>query len=238
MRASGAIDEATATAINDLLDEQGVLDEDGSVRSVAGTVLHADGSAIKGMLVQAFHRPVGGEQMLGVETVTNDRGKYTIGYPLPAGITKIDLFVRAYDEQTSVAVSPIIIDAGAKEVLDLTVVDPKYRGPSEFARTTEALVPQIGDATLDDLNARRRGAAGAQYRHCARECHRLDRREASGGTRPCRPRVALWPDSYREHRGIAASAAAVAVTTAAGVDRAPPSPTSFRMPPVSVPLRR
>ena len=49
--------------------------------------------------------------------------------------------------------SPIIIDASEQEILDLTVTDPKFRGPSEFARATEALDPQVAGAKLDELNA-------------------------------------------------------------------------------------
>lgn len=163
LAATGVVDEATSDAINGLLGEQGALDQnipdipDIPVpvgRRVAGTVLHGDGSAISGMLVQAFHRQVGGELSLGVETVTNDRGRYTITYLLPGGISKIDLFVRAYDDkQAIVAVSPIIIGAREQEVLDLSVIDPKYRGPSEFARATEALGPQVAGVKLDELDA-------------------------------------------------------------------------------------
>jgi hypothetical protein len=126
---------------------------DSAARRVAGTVLHADGSAIDRMLVQAFHRRVGGEVSLGVETLTKGDGTFTIPYQLPDGIAKIDLFVRAYDSQQVVAVSPIIIGAGEQEVLDLTVTGPKFRGPSEFVRATEALEPNVDPATLDDLDA-------------------------------------------------------------------------------------
>lgn len=168
---TGAVDKATATAINNELADNGVLDQDtpdipGSDvpdgpdpipvpagRRVSGTVLHADGSAISGMVVQAFHRRVGSEVPLGVEVATNDRGHYTIMYPLPDGISKVDLFVRAFDNQTIVAVSPIIIGASAQAVLDLSVTDPKFRGPSEYARVTEVLAPQVAGVKLDELNA-------------------------------------------------------------------------------------
>lgn len=169
--ATGAVEEATAKAINKELADNGALDPDiadvpgpdvpdgpdpvpvPAGRQVIGTVMHVDGSAISGMLVQAFHRQVGGEVTLGVETLTDARGKYTISYLLPAGISKIDLFVRVFDNQAIVAVSPIIIGAGAQAVLDLSVTDPKFRGPSEYARTSEVLAPQVADAKLDTLDA-------------------------------------------------------------------------------------
>ncbi|MBC8120909.1 MAG: peptidoglycan-binding protein, partial [Gemmatimonadaceae bacterium] len=156
---TGEVDEATSSVINTVLTERGAIDSvsgvpDPTGRRIIGTVLHVDGSAISGMLVQAFHRRVGGEVPLGVEAATNDRGKYTITYQLPTDTRKIDLFVRAYDDkQAVVAVSPIIIGAGEQEVLDLSVADPKYRGLSEFARATEVLSPQIAGAKLDDLDA-------------------------------------------------------------------------------------
>jgi len=167
---TGTVDEATATAINQALVDGGALDQEiadvpdpdlpdfpgGEVpagRRVSGTVLHADGSPIRGMLVRAFHRRVGSEVPLGVEVATNDRGKYAITYPLPNGVSKIDLFVRAFDHQVIVAVSPIIIGASAHAVLDLSVTDPKFRGPSEYARVTEVLAPQVAGAMLDKLDA-------------------------------------------------------------------------------------
>jgi hypothetical protein len=44
-------------------------------RRVEGTVRHADGTAISGLLVHAFHRRVGGEVSLGGEVLTDDRGR-------------------------------------------------------------------------------------------------------------------------------------------------------------------
>src|SRR6186713_3049418 len=114
LQASGEVDEITARALNEALANRGALDSipgdatNAAGRRVTGSVLHADGSPISRLLVQAFHRRVGGELPLGVEAATNDRGEYAIAYQLPAGISKIDLFVRAYDDkQAVVAVSSI-----------------------------------------------------------------------------------------------------------------------------------
>lgn len=123
-------------------------------REVAGTVSHVDGSPIAELLVQAFHRQLGGEQPLGVEVLTDDRGHYRIGYQLLPGLSKVDLFVRAYGDQQAVAgVSPILIGADAQAVLDITVADPRYRGPSEFAKATSALSGNVTDVQLADLDA-------------------------------------------------------------------------------------
>src|SRR2546421_5735198 len=122
---------------------------DKAERRVTGTVRHADGSATAGLLVQAFHRRVGGEVQVGVEALTDDDGSYTIGYQLPPGTSSVDLFVRGYDDAHAiVAVSPIAIVAGEREILDLTVTDPKLRGPSEFATATRALGPLVAGADI------------------------------------------------------------------------------------------
>jgi hypothetical protein len=159
LTATGEVDEATANAVNGVLAAQGAFDPvpadipGPAGPQVTGTVLHADGSAIGAILIEAFHRRVGGEDPLG-QTATNERGQYTVTYPLPAGLSKIDLFVRAYDDQYAiVAVSPIIIGAGEQESLDLTVSDTRFRGASEFARATAALAALVAGATLDELDA-------------------------------------------------------------------------------------
>lgn len=164
---TGGVDEATAGLINSLLDEEPGIPEGPTVpelpggptpipagQRVVGTVRHADGSPVGGLVVAAFHRRLGGELPLGDEAVTTDRGDYTIGYPLPAGISKVDLFVRALDDQrATVAVSPIAIGARAQEVFDLVVSDQRFRGPSEFARTTRVLQPQLAGVGLAGLDA-------------------------------------------------------------------------------------
>src|SRR5687768_9991768 len=85
-----------------------------SLREVAGVALHTDGSAISGLVIQAWHRRVGGEISLGVEVATNDRGRYAIAYQPPPGLTKVDLFVRAYDDKNVIATSTIVIGAGMR----------------------------------------------------------------------------------------------------------------------------
>jgi hypothetical protein len=123
-------------------------------RRVSGTVAHSDGTPLPGLVIQAFHRRVGGELPLGVEAASNDQGGYSIAYQLPAGTSKVDLFVRAFDaKNNTVAVSQILIAAPAQAVLDLTVDAPQLRGPSAFARAGELLAPQLAGATLDTLDA-------------------------------------------------------------------------------------
>ncbi|MGH9900285.1 MAG: neuraminidase-like domain-containing protein, partial [Pyrinomonadaceae bacterium] len=114
---------------------------------------HADGSPISRLRVRAFNRLVGGEALLG-ETATNDQGQYSISYPPPAGDTGVDLFARAYDGKDAVVgVSNVIVGAGRQEPLDLMIKHDRFRGPSEFARTTAALVPHLNGTDPTALDA-------------------------------------------------------------------------------------
>lgn len=124
-----------------------------SVRQVVGMVRHADGTPIDRMLVHAYNRRVAGEQELSVEVLTDDKGHYAIAYQLPEGTSRVDVFVRASADGEVTSVSPIVIDAGVQETLDLIVTDPRFRGPSEFARTSTLLGPQVDERSVDRLDA-------------------------------------------------------------------------------------
>jgi receptor-binding and translocation channel-forming TcA subunit of Tc toxin/ABC toxin-like protein/neuraminidase-like protein/putative peptidoglycan binding protein len=163
LSATGIVDEATANLLNRLLVERGVLNgpapgtgdvpTPGANRNAHGTVRHFDGSPISGLRVRLFNRLVGGEERLN-ESTTNNQGQYSISYPPPPGMTSVDLFARAYDSEDAViGVSIIMIGAGQQEQLDLTIDDDRFRGPSEFARTTAALTPLIAGSDLNALDA-------------------------------------------------------------------------------------
>jgi hypothetical protein len=116
-----------------------------SNRTVYGTVRHTDATPLKGIAVKAFQLRVGGEAELGempALTLTDVDGQFSIAYALPEGMRRADLFVRAYDdESTMIAISPVRLGARELEQIDLTVSDDRFRGPSEFARTGQALEP-------------------------------------------------------------------------------------------------
>jgi len=161
--ATGVVDEATANLLNRLLAERGVPDGTGgppapdTSRNVRGTVRGPDGTPVAKLRVRAFNRLVGAEGRLG-ETTTNDLGQYSISYAPPTGSPtvkiSVDLFARAYDGADSVVgVSIIRIGAGQQEQIDLTIDDDRFRGPSEFARTTAALTPFIAGIDLNALDA-------------------------------------------------------------------------------------
>ncbi|MBS0150492.1 MAG: peptidoglycan-binding protein [Nitrospira sp.] len=175
LKVTGTVDKATARALNDVAAGQIPTappssqapsatpnqnsttpdsDPPSTTRRVTGTVLHIDGTPLKGLLVQAFHRRIGGEEALGNEALTDKKGAYAIGYALPPGLSKVDLFVRAFDDKNRiVAVSAILIGASVEAVRDLIVSAEELRGPSAFAHATETLTPQISGASLAELDA-------------------------------------------------------------------------------------
>ncbi len=158
LKQTGEVDKATARAINQELSDRGLLDVDfgpeSGQRIVQGTVKHIDGTPLDGLNVRAFHRRLAGDIQLGQTTSIND-GNYLIAYQFPTGLSRVDLFVRVFDDDKPaiLAVSPIRIGAGAKEELNVIVSDEHYRGPSEFARAGGALSSQVEGVKLDDLDA-------------------------------------------------------------------------------------
>ena len=126
---------------------------DSSTRHVTGTVVHTDGSAIRGLMIQAYHRRVGGDSPLGVEVVTDDAGRYKIIYEMLPGLSKVDLFVRAFHEQAVVATSTIVIGARQQETLNLTLSERKFRGPPEFATVSGILRPLVDSSDANTLDA-------------------------------------------------------------------------------------
>jgi hypothetical protein len=75
---TGVVDEVTAQALNGLLAERGMLDEE-LIYLVRGVVHRADGKPAMSLKVQAFDRDVSGEQLLG-STVTDQEGAYRINF--------------------------------------------------------------------------------------------------------------------------------------------------------------
>ena len=169
LQQSGAVNAATAKAINQALADGGLLtppppggESPGPIPatdlpsddppSVRGAITHTDGTALSGIMVRAFHRRLAGELLLG-EARSND-GLYAIAYQYPTGASQVDLFVRAYDEtNTILAVSPFLVGARGRQVLDLVLEQEQYRGPSEFKRADDALKVAVTDAALDALDA-------------------------------------------------------------------------------------
>jgi hypothetical protein len=133
---SGEIDEATAKALNELLQQFGLLDAPpaaGSGRVVSGTVRREDGLPMNTVPVRAAHETGNGAIRLG-EDATDAQGRYTIRYePLP-GIESIELRVTALGERGEpLQASDVTRNAKPLELIDLTL-------PIERKATTQRRV--------------------------------------------------------------------------------------------------
>lgn len=169
---TGAVDEATANAINTELSDKGALDPGpGSVDppvpplpaepklfSIQGEVVQPDGKPIPNQVVRAYDRALCEWRQLGdAEAIarTNDRGQYVIAYD-PAqlrqwGKTRADLKVEIRDPtgDTVLAESPLILRALPRETVNFSLGVQPYRGPDEFSRLEKALAPLLAGHDAD-----------------------------------------------------------------------------------------
>lgn len=120
---SGAIDAATADALNALLREWGLLDQPNgrTTQVVSGEVRREDGVPMRAVRVRAFHGIDVGAVRLG-EDATDGEGRYTIRYDVLPELRRIDLHVSVIGEAGKVLASSNVV-RGAKpfEVIDLKV---------------------------------------------------------------------------------------------------------------------
>lgn len=160
---TGAVDEATAKAINKELADNGALDlppsspptQDPSPDNmylVAGRVLRADGPPILGAEVHALHKNLRSEVSLAKQRV-DDLGRYRISYTPPKGLKQADLIVRAIRPETDIelAKSEVICHAKRIEIVNLIVGGTEYHGYSEYERVSQAVQPHLDGATFNEL---------------------------------------------------------------------------------------
>lgn len=166
---TGQVNQATASVLNNILAERGVLDDVPSIDpipptpnpapvpayTVIGRVLRANGPPVTGAQVQAFHQNLRNEILLGRQ-LTDAKGFYTIRYDPPQGVSAIDLVVRVNSLETDQAIarSALICPASRLQVVDVIVGGETYRGFSEFERLTRAVQPHLDGALLVTLTVR------------------------------------------------------------------------------------
>lgn len=106
---------------------------------VMGSVRNPDGSPVSGVLVRALEKRLRQELLLG-EDGTDQRGRFQIEFPQPEG--NISLIVRVFDRQDQeIGASEVIGSADPSETVDVLLGDDPFRGPSEFRRLEDALLP-------------------------------------------------------------------------------------------------
>lgn len=123
IEASGAVDAATADALNTLLREWGLLGQANGVATqvVSGEVRREDGVPMRGVRVRAFHGIDSHAVRLGEDT-TDGEGRYTIRYDVLPELRRIDLRVSVVGEDGRLLASSDVV-RGAKrlEVIDIKV---------------------------------------------------------------------------------------------------------------------
>ena len=165
---TGVVDEATASAMNNVLTELGALDDvppgthptPGTPQppsyTVIGRVLRADGPPVTDAKVEAFHKNLRSEISLGRGVGTDAKGFYAISYNPPPGVHAVDLVVRVTilkPDQDIAHFSAFVCDARRLQVVDVIVGGESYRGFSEFERLTSAVQPHLDGASLVALDA-------------------------------------------------------------------------------------
>ncbi len=121
LEVSGEVDEPTASAINTLLRELGMLEQESAQRVVSGQVQREDGLPFGDGLVRAFHETGQSAIRLGEDT-TDAEGRYTIRYNMLPEVTSIHLRVTVSGEDGKLLQSSDLIrDAKPLEIVNLTV---------------------------------------------------------------------------------------------------------------------
>ena len=155
---TGVVDEATADAINALLEEWGLLENGGEEKKefmVSGRVVNHELRGVEEQQVRAVDKNIGKDLPLG-ETKTDERGAYEIRYSpnkIRKGKKKPDIQVQVLDQKGKIlAVSNVRYNAGPRESgLDIVIPAEKMPSPPEFVELLEKLAPQLGVHDLKQL---------------------------------------------------------------------------------------
>ena len=122
---------------------------------VRGTIRRADGSPVTGLQVAAFDRDLRSEHVLGRSTTDRD-GSYRIPYDLSAqdgaDSGSADIVVRAYGARDALlATSPVLFNAPASAVIDLTIPTAVLPPLSQFEAVAKTINPLLDGATIEEL---------------------------------------------------------------------------------------
>jgi hypothetical protein len=162
---TGEVDEATAKALNDLLDELGAFNEqpvtgDDDTYQVTGHVISRTSAAVGGLLVQVLDKAVGGDIVL-IEAATAQDGTYQGTFTDDAlrarKKTQPDLQARVLSAEKPLAVSEVRYNASRRETLDVLLPDTTTASlPAEHDTLLAALAPHVPGAlrTLQETDDR------------------------------------------------------------------------------------
>jgi len=123
LQSSGEVDEPTARALNELLQQFGLLETLNTTTGhiVSGEVRRQDGLPLREVRVRATHETERAAIRLGEDT-TDAQGRYTIRYELLPGVEGVDLRVTAMGEDGELLqASEVTRNGKPLEIIDLTV---------------------------------------------------------------------------------------------------------------------
>ena len=153
---TGEVDEATADAINALLEEWGLLENGGKKKyKVKGTIRFADGSFAEGLTVLAFDQDLRAEQLLG-KCRTNKKGFYEITYSSRQFCRlekkSADLVVKVFsDNEKLLAASPTLFNAPSDAKVNLAIPAEVIQPPSLFEKINKEIAPLLGNIKIEEL---------------------------------------------------------------------------------------
>lgn len=150
----GDVDEPTAAAINQLLEDK-TRNGQAAEFSVSGVVRYSDGIPATGIHISVYDRDLRREQLLGQAT-GDKQGGYLIHYAacqfLRAEKGSADLVVKAYTREGALlATSEIQFNAPATAEINLTIPADAARAPALFDRITQMITPLLEGIHIRDL---------------------------------------------------------------------------------------
>ena len=155
--ATGKVDERTAEALNKVLEQLGVLEQEGKTndRRLSGSVRYSSGIVAANRTVRAYDRDLRSEELLG-QGATDKDGRYKIEYTAHAGkrqeIGTVDLVVKVLDAKDQVVVeSPVRFNAEDRTTIDLIIDSEAHREPSLFERIGTAIHPLLNGMAAAEL---------------------------------------------------------------------------------------
>jgi hypothetical protein len=155
---TGLVDEATAGALNGLLEQYKLIlapPAAPQVYSVTGTIYDQWIEPLAGAPVMIFDKDIRSEHLLA-EGVTDDKGSYTIAYSGDK-LTNQDkgganLIVRVYGNDGSpLYTSPVYYNAASQLQADVNLGPRPYLGPSQFVSTLAGVRQFTGKLAIDEL---------------------------------------------------------------------------------------
>ncbi len=109
---------------------------------VSGTVRTTENIAVPGLLVEAFEQKIGQMTLLG-KGKTDVTGRFVIDYTQKAAKVlengTADLFVQVKKGRKILAKSELLVNAPKEAVINLTVPETVFRGPSEYEKLSKAI---------------------------------------------------------------------------------------------------